>query len=410
MIPSSPGRRVDASPEDYQWLTGQEAARLLETLAVSRRPLAAEVSQLRREFTPARTHLLVEQVELRERARAKFALADQMFFTRIGLEQASGEVVADYKARRFRGASAVFDMCCGIGGDLLSLARVAPTTGIERDEVAAILAAANARLLLRSADPRIAAPSQSVRVGDVACCDTGRCDAWHIDPDRRPQGRRTTRAEMHEPGVEVIGRLLATNRNAAIKLAPAAELPIAWSEQAELEWISHARECRQLVAWFGNLSKSAGRRRATILGDGSVSPRTLVGIPGDEPPASQTIDRYVFEPDPAVLAAGLGPSLAVEHDWARITPGVAYWTGDRPVADAALACFEVHDVLPLDLKRVKALLRERNIGRLEIKKRGVDLDPEALRRRLGLRGEESATLIVTNVGGRVTAIRARRVS
>ncbi len=56
------------------------------------------------------------------------------------------------------------------------------------------------------------------------------------------------------------------------------------------------------------------------------------------------------------------------------------------------------------MKRLKALLRERRIGRLEVKKRGVDIEPAELRRKLKCPGDVRATLIVTPHGGNVLAI------
>jgi hypothetical protein len=258
-------------------------------------------------------------------------------------------------------------------------------------------------------DGATTAGNARVVTGDIADLDVAECAAWHIDPDRRPAGRRTTRVSLHEPGVEVMERLLARNETAAIKLAPAAELPPDWPERAELEWIGHDRQCRQLVAWFSGLSTAAGQRRATMLRAGATAPRTIVGAPGDEPAAIGTVHRFLYEPDAAVLAAGLGPTLAAEHGAARVTAGIAYWTGDVPLADDALACFEVHEVLPLDLKRLKGLLRARGVGRLEIKKRGVEVSPEQLRAKLKPSGDAEATLIVTRVRNRVTAIVAQRV-
>jgi hypothetical protein len=79
------------------------------------------------------------------------------------------------------------------------------------------------------------------------------------------------------------------------------------------------------------------------------------------------------------------------------------------VADAALAAFEVQDVLPFDVKRLKRHLRERGIGRLEVKKRGVDVDPEIVRRRLQGKGDSAATLILARLRKQVRAILARRL-
>jgi hypothetical protein len=127
------------------------------------------------------------------------------------------------------------------------------------------------------------------------------------------------------------------------------------------------------------------------------------------PPAS-TVGRYVFDPDPAILAADLTGAIAAANDLAPVAPGIAYLTGDQPTSEPLLACFEVAEVLPLDEKRLKHLLRQRNIGRLEIKKRGVAVDPEALRRHLHLRGDEPAVLLLAPVAGHTTAVLARRVA
>jgi len=423
--------------DDYRWLTGQEGAEWLRRVAEDRHALVNQAGRLRKWLSPEQTHLVLEQVELRRRARAKFADPDRMFFTSLGLQQATDQYVAAYKAGRFAQGQALVDLCCGIGGDLLGLARRGPVAGVDRDPVAALLAAANARALGLAGGE---AGGVEVRAGDVAEVAVREFAAWHLDPDRRPQGRRTTVVELHEPGLPVIEKLLAANADAAVKLAPAAALPDDWSGRAELEWIGRRRQCRQLIAWFGGLADHTGRHRATILAEtpdgGARVVRTVVGkrgrssfsIPVSREPALGeedrkraaspfSVGRYVFDPDPAVLAAGLSGALAAEHGLSATGPRAAYLTGDRAVADPALACFEVTDVLPLDLKRLRRLLHERGIGRLEIKKRiqnrikkrGVAHEPDQLRRRLHLRGEGSAVLLLTPIGGTVTAILARRV-
>jgi hypothetical protein len=395
--------RTEIDPDDVSWLTSPAAERWLQALP-NTPATAADIALLRRELSPARTHLVVEQVTLRQRARVKFSAADRMFFTARGLEQATDEVLAAYKAERFAGRERVFDLCSGIGGDFVALARRQQTIAIDCDPVMTIIAQANARAVLGTD------PLQSMaREDDASRTAVRACGAWHIDPDRRAEGRRTTRIERYEPGAESIERLLRENDNAAIKLAPAAVVPEEWLAQAELEWIGRHRECRQLVAWFGELALHPGERRATVLGETTTPQCSVVGRPGDEPPAANRVSRYVFEPDAAVLAAGLGPSLANKYGLERVTAGVGYWTGDASVEDGALACFEVEEMLPHDTRRLRALLHTRKVGRLEIKKRGVDIRPDALRRDLRLAGDAGATLIVTRVDGRVTAILARRI-
>ncbi|MCR4415284.1 MAG: class I SAM-dependent methyltransferase [Thermoguttaceae bacterium] len=415
------------SLDDYRWLIGPEAAKWLARAAADTRSLPARLSRLRGSIGAERARLVLEQVELRARARAKFSQADRMFFTRVGLEQASDEWIAAYKARRFPSRQPVADLCCGLGGDLMALARRGPAIGAERDETTALLAAENVRAAgveicrvergwWTGGDAGLLATrgesGTTIVVAEATQCPLAELAAWHIDPDRRPQGRRTTRVDRHEPDLPAIERLRSINPHAAIKLAPACQPPDAWRPEAELEWISRDRQCRQLVAWFGRLAEHPGLRRATVLESRqpeASSRRSVVGDAALEPPVADRLGRYVFDPDPAVVAAGLVGVVAARHALSAIAARAAYLTGDHPATDAALACFEVTDALPFDLKRLKSVLRARGIGRLEIKKRGVSEDPESLRRRLALRGDLAAVLVLARVGRSVTAIVARRI-
>jgi len=423
------------SVDDYRWLIGAEGRRWLAEAEQESGDLAQQTRRLRKSLSAVECHLVLEQVALRRRAKRKFSAAERMFFTPTGLEQASDQWVAAYKASRFPPDVELADLCCGIGGDLLALAARGAALGVERDPIAALLAQANLSELRQSA--------KDARPGEVLNCDLAaaplaRLAAWHIDPDRRPQGRRTTRVELHEPGVPAIERLLAINPAGAIKLAPAAELPASWSSAAEAEWISRGGQCRQLVAWFGELAASPGLRRASVIkpiagqpASGGRQPpgrseilagnksrqdpqavygvRTIVGPRSREIPVAARLERYLAEPDAAVLAADLTGALAAEQALEAIAPGSVYLTGDRMAPDLALAWFEIADVLPFDVKRLKSLLRERRCGRLEIKKRGVPHDPETVRRQLRVPGDNEATVFITRQGVAVIAIVARRV-
>jgi hypothetical protein len=393
---------------DYQWLAGSEVAVVLRDLAdctAAAVPVHVAASRLRRQFSAERVHLLLEQVALRRRAAAKFARPQQMFFTRLGLEQATDQWVARYKAQRFAGRGPLADLCCGIGGDLLALAENGPTDGVDRDPIATCLAAANVRAILSSD----VADRVSLQTSQIERFDAGVFAAWHLDPDRRPAGSRTTSLGWSSPNLQEIERLIDAAPNAAVKLAPAADVPATWTERWELEWISRDRQCRQLVAWHGELAVVAGRHRATVLApDGQVR-RIVVGANDAPAPLADRLGDFIFEPDPAVLAAHLAGALAAEHDLAAISPGIAYLTGAEPIGDPALACFAVDEVLPLKLRQLAQHLRARGIGRLEIKKRGVDHDPQQVRRALDPCGEESATLILTKLNGKHVAVLARRV-
>jgi hypothetical protein len=392
-----------ATLDDYRWLVSEAAAWLeLARDEARRRDSVGLVVRLRKELSAERAHLVVEQVALRERAQEKFALAERMFFTRKGLEQATDERLAAYKAARFPAGQPCADLCCGIGGDLVALALRSEATGLDVDPAVRLLAESNARA------HGLSESQCRVVVEDAAATPITGDGAWHCDPDRRAEGKRTTRAQAFAPALDVLDRLLADNPNAAIKLAPATEAPSAWTEAAELEWLGTRGECRQQVAWFGSLARHPGKRAATIVEEAGPA-RTVVGSAADSLPLAAGIGRYVYEPHSAVLAAKVANTLCREHDLAAISAGIAYLTGDRLIADAALAAFEVTDVLPLDRKQLKAYCRQHGIGRLEVKKRGVDVDPARLRQEIIGTGENEATLLVSPVAGQTRAIFTRRV-
>ena len=370
------------------------------------------VARLRRQLPTQRAHLVLQQVELRAKAHAKFVAAERMFFTPLGLEQATDEVVARSKAERFPSGAPTADLCCGVGGDLLALAARGSVCGVDSDPIITLVAEANSRVGIADGGQPSGKRTQ-VQTADVRALDVASFATWHIDPDRRSEGRRTTRVDLHEPPPEVIEQLLAACPNGAVKLAPAAVLPTGWAERAELEWISSRRECRQLVAWFGNLANGPGRRRATVLGAARDQRRTVCSERespiGPLCPISPTIDLFVFEPDAAVIAAHLTGALAAEHGLRAIAPRAVYLTGPQAIDDLALSSFEVLEVLPLRAATIKRWLAERRIGRLEIKKRGIELDPCQLQRQLKVPGNEQATLLATRRGQRAIAIMARRI-
>lgn len=399
----------DSSLDDIHWLIGPEAAAILERLHASGGSSVGAVRELKRSHSDARVHLLLEQVELRRRATAKFPQADRMFFLPQPLQQATDLYVARYKAARFPAARPVADLCCGIGGDSIALAERGPVTGIDLEPATVLLAEANLRTLAGDGED---ASEAVFRAEDVAQVSVASFSAWHLDPDRRASGRRTTQLIHYSPGPETIDRLLAECPHGAIKLAPATIAPESWAQQAELEWIGRDRQCRQQVAWFGDLAQAAGARRATVVeapSDGVPRAATFSGSPGAHPPLVGQAGRYVFEPDAAVLAADLGGALAEHHGLAALHWDVPYFTSDATVDDLLMASFEVADVLPFDRKRLRRLFRERGVGRLEIKTRGVKESPEQIRRDLRLQGSEEAVLFLARLGRRVTAMVARRI-
>jgi len=387
--------------EDCRWLTTTRASTYIkrfEEAAAS----GAKVS-FRRELGAGRAGQIATQAELRARGASKFGpLAASMLFTRKLLEQATSLAVARYKLARYPMAP-MMDICCGIGGDLLTMPH---GIGVDLDPVAAEFAKFNAQLL------NAAASSQTL---DAADADVAAVAAWHIDPDRRSGGARVSQLEFSTPGLDTLQTLLRMNPNAALKLAPASALPDGWEEISEREWIGHRRECKQQMIWRGSLMQSPGLRRATIVGD---TIRSICGLPEPLPAthtdhqsaADQTVADYIYEPHACVLAAGLAHLLASQHQLKPLTTGGGYLTGGAAAADSALAAFQVTDVLPFDVKKLRSYLRERDIGEIEIKKRIAQVSPGKLRQQLKLNGNHRAVLLIFPLGKKTRVAVAQRCS
>ena len=214
----------------WQWLTSDAGLSWLDEMADSQSTLHAQVTRLRKSLTAEQAQRVLEQVNLRRRAATRFRLHQEMFFTEKGLEQATDETLARYKARRF-GESPVIDLCCGIGGDLLALAARGPTLGVDRDPICVHLANASLERCLGTNSNGIpaanaaqeAASAGSFRgasVGDVEQLSVLPDVAIHIDPDRRAEGRRTTRIDFHSPSRERLRELDRAPRGPCGKTRP----------------------------------------------------------------------------------------------------------------------------------------------------------------------------------------------
>ncbi len=391
--------------EDYCWLTSAEAAPLLAELQQQLSAAAGHVdvrlaARLRKSHSATRSHLLLEQVELRSRARDKFADPREMFFTRKGLEQCTDEVLARYKAQRFP-AGKVADLCCGIGGDAIPLAARGPLVAWDADLVTAHLAACNLKLHTQLGCEVRAQRADVSAVNDVA--------AWHIDPDRRPGGERTIELSDYEPGPDFLRELLHTTPNGAVKIAPAAEFESVNWPACERQWLGSRGECRQQVLWFGGLAQQPGQHVATVVAnDGNVS--TFAGDAEFPLTPADAVGSYLYEPDATVLAAKLAGAMAAQLQLQSITAGGGYLTAEHLARHPLLDAFRVRDVLPYDLRKLKSYCREHQLGQLEIKKRGVDLQPHFVRRQILAAGDAAAVIFITPFAGHVKAIVAERTA
>jgi SAM-dependent methyltransferase len=376
--------------DTFRWLlTDDGQALLAAATSAEGTPLQVQKA-LRQRAEPEQVTAALGQVDLRARAAAKLGEdAARMYFTRDGLEQATRASVARHRASRVAlvGPS-VIDLTCGIGGDLVAFARAGLTSaGIDVDPMRVEMARANLAAL---------GLGGAVEVGDAVELDVSPFGAAYADPARRSARGRTFRADDWTPPWTFVERLL-TGR-ACVKVAPGLPHSLI-PDGGEAEWVSDAGEVKEAVLWSPSLATVA--RRATVIGRGGLATLTDEDDPGGEVGG---VGAFLYEPDGAVIRAGLVTAVAAGVQGHLLDRKIAYVTGDSAFHTPFARSYRVVAELPYREKQLRAALRERNIGTLTIKKRGVDVAPEQLRQRLGLRGDDAATIVLTRVAGEGTAL------
>lgn len=364
--------------------------------------VAAAVSRLRAAgHSPDLVSAVVGQARLRVRAAAKFGpFADRMLFTRAGLEQATRLEIAARHAGRFRdaGATRVADLGCGIGGDALGLAGLGlDVLAVDADETTAALAAYN---LAPFGD------AVTVRHGRAEETDLEGWDAVWLDPARRTAGHTETartRPEDWSPSLEW-AFALAERMPVGIKLGPGLDRSLI-PEGVEAQWISVDGSTIELVLWSGALRRGDVRRSALVVRGGTAAELTAPADSPDEP--VRDLGAFLHEPEGAVIRARLIGEVARDLQAGMVADGIAYLTSDAALTNPFVQSFRVREVMPLKTPTITAALRTNGIGTVEIKKRGVDIDPAQFRRKLSPRGEATATLILTRVG---EGAKAKRVA
>ncbi|HEY5357839.1 MAG TPA: SAM-dependent methyltransferase [Streptosporangiaceae bacterium] len=384
---------------------GQELLARLSGQEVSPGDALRLARELRASYPPELVAAALTQQALRMSGRKKFSRADSMLFTRAGLEQASSELAARHSARRFSRFSTVADLCCGIGGNLASLAASSRVLAVDRDLATLEFARHNAAacearhpVLAVCADVRelvagLASAPAAGRGPAVrrAAAGPGRrpvpgVEAAFIDPARRA-GDRRLRAGRSEPPLDWCLGLTDWVPAVGIKAAPGLPrelIPPGW----EAEFLAVGRDLKEALLWSPALASAP--RRATILpGGNTLTPHPGAPVPVGAPGA------FLLDPSPAVTRAGLVEDLArILGAW-KIDPMIAFLAADRDIRTPFARTLRVLESMPWNEKQAARRLRELGIGAADIRRRGLAGDVDLIRRRLGLRGEGRATIVLT---------------
>lgn len=381
------------------------------------------------------------QSRLRRDARAKFGdFAERMLFTDDGLQQSTRLPVAARHARRFRdaGVASVADLGCGLGADAMAAAALGlDVVAVESDETTAAAATMN---LAAFPEARVEHTVAEDFVAARRLLEPGRADSlgWGLwlDPARRDvdagrsAGGRTRRLwdpETFSPPLSLVTELAATGAPLGVKLGPGLPHELIPAD-CEAEWVSLDGQVVEVVLWFNALARPGVRRAATVLRTAGhqstddaglaveelTSGEDFTAAPENEAAGVAGLTGLLCEPDGAVIRAGLVADLAERLGGRMLDEHIAYFCLDAEETEAAAStatvrAYRVVEVLDFSVKRLKRWVAEHGVGRLEIKKRGVDVVPEQLRTQLlggrKKRDGAAATLVITRLGeDRVAAV------
>ncbi|MBN2146151.1 MAG: hypothetical protein JW726_02140 [Anaerolineales bacterium] len=372
---------------------GQQA--LLEAAALTPREVdfLAHFQTLSRRFPPELARTALEIAILRAEAARKFPFAEKLYFTRPALEQASSYEVATYRAQRYSHFEALADLGCSVGCDSFALAPLAPTLAVDLDSLRMQMAQANLgalglekRVQLISADLTSDLPIQPPHTPSAI--------GLFFDPARRVRYKRVMSVRQYLPPLDTIQGWLPSFPALGVKLSPGVNLDELAPYPAEVEFISLRGELKEAVLWFGPLRSAS--RRATLL----PGLHTLTAS-GTNPPSApiRAPQAFLYEPDPAILRAGLVTTLAEQLGAAQLDPDIAYLTSQQFTATPFARAWAIEDWLPFHLKRLRAYLRQRDVGRVTVKKRGSPLEPRTLIHNLRLSGAAERILVLTHWNG-----------
>ena len=349
------------------------------TYQLTKKSLVKDLSHLRKTHGE-HARALVELVQSRRAGK----LPDSWLMDSESTQQATPPVVAAWRADVLKasGVDAAVDVTCSIGTEL------------------AALSAAGLRVLGGDLDhqrlrmARFNVPEVSVvrmdalRPAFAGDLKSGALKSGVVvaDPARRNSSGRIAKLEDLQPPLP---DLLDRYNNLVVKCAPG----IDYSEfDGHVEVVSVDGGVKETCLYSPGI---VGRgRRAVVMGASSVKET----VTSDEPETDRVgaVGRYIVDPDGAIVRAGLVRQYAARHGLWQLDPHIAYLTGDE--LPTGVRGFEVVEEVPL--KKARSALVGLGAKSVEILVRGVNVDPDELRKKWKLKNSsgEAYSVVVTRIG------------
>jgi hypothetical protein len=371
--------------ESLRFLQSGQGAELLAQLKsadLSETNTLKLLTDLRKHYSAENAAAALETARLRIKAGDKFlGDTDHLYFTREALEQASHGAIGELvHSTFFRGQDWIADLGCGIGADTSNFASESQVIAVDRDPVRLAMAQANVphNAHFIQADLTHPLPFKGVK-------------AVFFDPARRIGERRIFSVKDYNPPLNIIRNW--SFEALLVKLSPGVDLAELSPYGGSIYFVSVDVELKESLLWT---AETAGRIAVVISADSGGWHANWLWPTGLDAPPVREPRGYLYEPDPAIIRAGLLSELAeqLKLEMYRLDETIAYLTADTHIQSPLARAWIIDDWMPFNLKKLRAYLRECGVGRVTVKKRGSPLTPEELIAKLKLPGDGEARVIV----------------
>ncbi|MCK0438049.1 class I SAM-dependent methyltransferase [Gordonia alkaliphila] len=388
---------MTVSDDDVVFLRSRYGSKALDVAAefpLTSASLLGDLTKLRSRY-PEHAAALVETVRARRRAAGKLAYADALLADDNAVQQATATPVAALRAaeiaRRHPGAL-VHDLTCSIGAELTTLVAapgIGAVIGSDLDPVRLAMAQHNLGLVGGTAPTLLRAD---------ALTPTSTAEVFIADPGRRNSGGRVFGIDQLDPPLLELLAVYA-GRPMAVKCSPGLDyqhLRTRFGFEGQVQIVSLDGGVREACLWTDAAGQPANR--ASVLRSRPDGTTSLYEVTSDDPDdlGAPGVGEWIVDPDGAVVRAGLVRQYGHRHGLVQLDPQIAYLTGGA--VPAGERGFRVIEQLPVNEKALRSALAARGCGSLEVLVRGLDVDPDRLRKRLKLKGSEPYALILTRIG------------
>jgi hypothetical protein len=335
---------------------------------------------------------MLEQIELYPKWKKKFPQADFLWTNKLALEQSSAPDIAQWKAGLFPPESRIADLCCGMGADSFAL-QGHELTGVDLDPERLEMYAHNAKQMGLTAKTLL----RDVQEKPVDA------DYFLLDPARRPgSSNQRWQADDFSPSPSSWAQIIQNYKGGIIKLAPGLDFELDFPHTRV--FLGGHRECREQAILCGELHLPQMPKHGGVAA--VVLPEAFVYCADKEAAHTQAplseVQDFLWEPHAPLLRAHLFNHFGLQYGFQQIHPRIAYMTSadipsDAQKADYPFRGFRVLEVLQAKTKAIRKAMQEHKITFVEVKKRGMDINPSEWQKKLNKNNKKADTATTSGV-------------